>query len=129
MTVITYTLTTAGHNLLRDGGKGADNPKITYFALGSSTTAPTVSDTKLGNETFRKTVTSYVNGAAAGEVIYNEYISPNDAVAADVEEVGWFGGNSATSAANSGVMIARGLYVHNPKSNNESIQVTLDLTI
>lgn len=129
MTVIAYTFTNDGHNLLRDGGKGANNPKVTYFALGSSNVAPTVNDHTLGAETFRKAVTSYVNGAAAGEVIYNEYVSPSDAVALDVEEVGWFGGNSATSAANSGVLLARGLYVHNPKTNLESIQVTLDLTI
>ncbi|SRR6266699_1934983 len=126
MPTITYTYTNAGHNLLRNGMEGADNPKIVYVALGTSNTAPAASDTKLGTEAFRKAVTSYTNGST-GEVIFNGYIAPSDAVGVGIQEVGWFGGNGATATANTGVLLARGLYNHS-KLATESIQLSLDFT-
>lgn len=123
----TVVLTNAGHNLLRDGLSGAVNPLIRYVALGSSTTTPTASDTTLGNETFRKAVTSFVNGST-GQIYVNMFLSPGDAIGYDVEEIGFFGGTTATSAANSGVLLARGLYSHT-KSSTESIQFQLNLTL
>lgn len=112
-------------NLIRDSGSGAQNPLIKYVALGTSTTTPLISDTKLGAETFRKAVTSYVNGAT-GELIVNMYLAPTDNVGANIEEVGFYAGGSATSAQDSGVLIARGLWAHNPKTNLESIVFALD---
>ena len=120
-------ITTAGLNMLRDAMTGAQSAVISYVALGSSSATPTVNDTQLGNETFRKKVTSYTNGVT-GEVLINMYLAPTDAVGNDIEEVGFFGSN-ATSAANSGVLLAHGLYTHNPKSSTESIQFLLDFTI
>jgi hypothetical protein len=122
------TKTTDGLNLLRDGGSGANNPLITYVALGTSNATPLASDHVLGNEVFRKKVTSFTNGAS-GELLINMYLAPGDSVGTDIEEVGFFGGNSATSSANSGVLIGHGLYSHNPKSAAESIQFQLDMTI
>jgi hypothetical protein len=52
------TITNAGLDLLRSGVGGNDNPKITYVAVGTSNTAPTVNDTKLGSEAFRKKISS-----------------------------------------------------------------------
>lgn len=122
-------ITNAGLNMIRDSLSGANNPLITYVALGSSNTAPSASDTQLGNETFRKAVTSYTNGGSSGEILINMYLAPGDDVGDNIEEVGFFGGSSATSAANTGVLLAHGLYAHNPKLNTESIQFQLDLTI
>jgi hypothetical protein len=129
MTIINVSLTNDGHNLIRNSADGTDIFKIKYFALGSGTATPSSGDHKLGSETFRKAVTSFVNGGAVGEILIDVYVAPGDAVNFDVEEVGVFGGNAAISAANSGVLIARGLYVHNPKTNLESIQLQLDLTV
>lgn len=125
MTAITKT--TVGLNLLRDGSSGANVPQITYVALGTSSTAPTAADTQLGSEVFRKKVTASTNGAT-GEILINMYLAPGDAIGKDIEEVGFFGGASATSRANTGVLIGHGLYSHNPKSNVESIQFQLDQT-
>lgn len=122
-------ITSAGLNLLRDGVSGANNSKFLYFAVGSSSTAPSVSDTQLGAETFRKAVTSYTNGGSTGEIIVSAYLGPTDAVGLDIEEVGVFGGNAATTALNSGVLIAHGLFSHNPKTGTESIVLQFDLTI
>jgi|SRR5579872_431858 len=125
MTAITKT--NAGLNLFRDGEAGANNPQITYVALGNSTTTPTAGDTTLGNETFRKAVTTYTNGAT-GEILVTMYLGPNDDIGADIEEVGFFSGSSANSQPNTGVLIAHGLWSHNPKASTESITFTLDMT-
>jgi len=120
------TITTAGRNLLRDGESGAQNPKITYVALGTDSTAPDVGQTALIAEVFRKAVTSYTNGGT-GEILINMYLSPSDLVGISVQEVGFFAGN-ATKTANSGTLLARGLYAHT-KTGVESIQFQLDFQI
>ncbi len=120
------TITTAGRNLLRDGESGAQNPKITYVALGTDSTAPAVGNTQLGAEVFRKAVTSYTNGSN-GEILINLYLSPSDLAGTSIQEVGFFGSN-ATHTANSGTLLARGLYAHT-KTNVESIQFQLDFSI
>lgn len=122
------TITNAGLNLLRDGTKGANNIKIKYVAFGSSSTAPAVTDTQLGNETYRKAVTSYTNGGATGEILVNGYLGPGDAVGKNIQEIGFFGGNAAGPSANTGVLFAHGLYSHNPKTGIESLQAQIDLT-
>lgn len=128
MTTINWTYTNAGHNLMRDGESGANNPKITYVALGTSSTAPAVGDTKLGAEVFRKKVASYTNGANPGEVIVGGYIAPGDANGVNIQEVGFFGGSAANANANTGVLVAHGLYAPGTKTNTQSIQITLDKT-
>lgn len=122
------TMTNAGLNLLRDGTSGANNAKITYVALGTSSTAPAVTDTLLGAETFRKAVSTYTNGTT-GEILVSMYLGPNDDIGGNIQEVGFFGGNTASASPNTGVLLAHGLYAHNPKTGIESITFTLDLTI
>lgn len=122
------TITDAGRRLYRDATAGRDKLQITYVALGSSATAPTSSDTKLGNETFRKKVTSATNGSSPGEILVNMYLGPGDDVGANIQEVGFIAGTSATSHANTGVLVAHGLYSHTSKSGTESITFLIDLT-
>lgn len=127
------TVTNAGLNLLRDAQVGAltgtlVDARIYYVAVGTSSTSPTASDTQLGAEVFRKAMTSYADGASAGEGIFTLYLSPADAVGVAIAEVGWFAGSGAGPGANTGVMVARVLYSHT-KLNTESIQMTLDSTL
>lgn len=122
------TITNAGLNLLRDAVNGVNPAAITYVAIGTSNTAPAVTDTKLGAEVFRKKVSSVTNGAAVGEALVNLYLSPSDAVGVVIAEVGFIGGSTASLTPNSGVLLARGLYSHT-KTNSESLQLQLDLTI
>ena len=124
----TVLVTNVGHNLLRDGLSGANNPKISYVALGTSSTAPSVNDTRLGAEVYRKKVASYTPGNT-GEVFINGYFAPGDAVGVSIAEIGFFGGSSATSSPNSGVLLARGLYTHASKTGVESIQAQLDFSL
>lgn len=118
--------TNVGLNLFRDGENGAQNPKVTYMAIGSGSATPLATDTQLQNETFRKAVTSYTVGST-GDITVNATLGTSDAVGANIQEVGFFGGN-ATSTRNSGVMIARGLYAHNPKLASEQIPFSVDIT-
>ena len=107
---------------------GANNSLITFVALGTGSTAPGVGQTQLAAESFRKAVTSYVNGANPGQVLINMYLGPGDDVGDNIAEIGFFGGSAATGTANTGVMLARGLYSH-VKLASESIQFTLDFTV
>ncbi len=122
------TITNAGLNLIRDGVAGNNNSKVTYVAVGTGSTAPTTGDTKLQSEVLRKKISSYTNGASVGEILVNGYLNANDAVGVNIQEVGFFGSNSATSAANSGVLVARGLFSHT-KLSTEGIPLQLDLVI
>lgn len=125
----TATVTNAGVNLLRDGMRGlVTNTQILYVAVGTSSTAPAVTDTQLGAEVFRKTLTSNANGASAGQGVFTLYLSPQDIAGTVIAEVGWFAGSSANATANSGVLVARALYSHT-KTNQESINVSFTLTL
>lgn len=120
------TITNAGRNLFRDALSGANSPLVGYVALGTSSTAPTIADVILGAETFRKAVTSYTNGVT-GQIQVNMYLAPSEEVGTNIQEVGFFAGNTASSSANSGILVARGLYSHT-KLNTESITLQLDIT-
>jgi hypothetical protein len=119
-----FVVTNAGLNMLVNG---ASAPLVTYVALGTSSTTPTAADTQLGAEVFRKAVSSAVAGISPGEMLFSMYLAPGDAVGVNIAEVGFFG-SSATGAANSGTLIAHGLYTHT-KSGVESIQVQFDFTV
>ena len=125
-TGIVYT--NAGRDLIRDGVAGkAGSVAIKYVALGTGANSATVNDTRLQNETFRKAISSVSNGTNVGEVVVTMYLSPSDAVNMGIKEYGFFAGDNATSAANSGVLFARAPYVHT-HLNTESIQFSLDFT-
>ncbi len=124
------TLTNDGHNLIRDSAHGIDRFIVTHFELGSSNAAINVADHALHSPQYRRAVTSFTNGGAVGEIIISVYVPGGDAVGLNVQELGIFGGNAATSLVSSGVMIGRVLWVPstNPKTALVSFQLQLDLT-
>lgn len=126
--MVAIVKTVVGLNIARDAWSGAQNSKMTYFAWGSSTATPTIGDTQLGTEVGRKKVTSYTTGST-GELLPNCYLSPTDAVGANIQEIGIFAGNSATASLNTGVLIGHALYPHGSKLSTESIQLQLDAII
>lgn len=95
--------------------------EIKYIAIGTDNTTPTVTDTQLGNEIFRKQVTSK-SKTGTGEVTTIFVIIDSEAVA-QWEEIGIFVGSSATTSANSGVLASRVLYSRN-KTALEEVQAT-----
>lgn len=121
------TITDVGRNMLRDTLRGASDPKIKYVALGTSNTPPSATDFRLGNEVFRKAVTSYTP-ANTGQIVITLYLAPNDAIGTNIAEIGFFGGSSASVSPNTGILVARGLYSH-LKLDTESIQIVLDFSL
>lgn len=121
-------ITDAGLNLIRDllSGAVADG-EIKYMAWGDDDTTPSAADTKLGNELGRQQVTKQENGVNAGVLDTTTYLSPLIANG-QIEELGWFAGPDATSAKDSGVLVARVLY-SKLKTELESIQVVRTDTI
>ena len=116
-------ITNVGLNMMRDGlygPGGAQDLEIKVFGIGDDNTAPTVADTTLGNETFRKARTSQ-SKPGTGQQTYVQYIDPTEAIGV-IEEFGWFAGVAATAAANSGIMVSRVLYSR-IKTDLESLQI------
>jgi hypothetical protein len=99
----------------------APNLEIKYLALGTSSTAITDTDTKLGAEIFRTQFTTKTK-TGTGQLTSVAVVLDSEAVAI-VEEIGVFGGSGATAAANSGTLISRILW-HRNKTANEQIQFT-----
>ena len=112
-------ITDGALDLIRDALTSATPvTELLYLALGDDNTAPAASDTTLGNEFFRKRVTSFTS-PSTGEVISTTFVAASEANQ-QIEEVGWFAGD-ASAAADSGVLVARLLYSR-LKDNEESIQ-------
>jgi hypothetical protein len=101
---------------------------VKFVAFGDNSTALSPNDTRLYHEFFRKAVSSTQQGANPGEVLINVYLAPGDAVDKDIREIGFFGGDTATSNANSGTLIARALYSTDDKTNSQSFVFQLDLS-
>ena len=121
-------ITDAGLNYMRDLLDGTITlpTSIQYIALGTSNTAVAATDTKLGNEVFRKEVTKQ-EVMGTGEVQTTCYIAPYEANE-QIEEIGIFAGPNATATKDSGVMIARVLWSH-LKTELESLQIVRTDTI
>ena len=121
-------ITSAGKNLLAESLRNASlDAEIKFIAIGSDNTAPSSGDTTLGNETFRKAVTSQTAGGSVGVTITNLYVAPEEAVGT-IEEIGFFSGSSASSTTDSGTLFARVLYSRT-KTAVESIQIERTDTI
>ena len=114
-------ITDAGLNMFRDALKGdVTDCEIKYVGLGNGATAPANNQTTLVAEQFRKIVTSQnVDPVTAGKLYTELYIADTEANSFKCEEIGWFAGASATSSADTGIMIARVLYSRQ-KSSTES---------
>lgn len=111
-------------NMARDGlygPGGAQDLEIKVFGIGSNNTAPALTDTQLGTETFRKARTSQ-SKPGTGQQTYVQYIDPTEAIGV-IEEFGWFAGAAAqVGVANSGILVSRILYSR-VKTGLESIQI------
>jgi len=114
-------------NMIRDAYYGdVSDCEIKYMAIGDDNTAPALTDTTLGNETFRKILTSH-SKPANGQILTSVYVAPAEAVGA-IKEIGWFSGATAGAGADTGILSARVLYSRN-KTALESLQVERTLTI
>lgn len=115
-------ITDAGRNFLRDVLSGTiPDGEIKHIALGSDSTEPTVADTALGNERFRKQITKQTP-LGTGQLLTTAYISSAEANNFAIAELGWFAGPDSTDEPGTGVLLARVLY-SKQKSQLESLQI------
>jgi len=110
----TVSQTARVQQLLGTYAGGADALEIKYFAFGDDATAPSVSDVTLGNELFRKQITSI--SASGGNV--QSIVNLGSAEANfGIREIGVFCGSLATATADSGTLLARVAVNINKNSN------------
>lgn len=114
-------ITTVGKGMFIDFLWGdVSDGEIKYMALGDDNTAPALSDTTLGNETFRKVMTTQAE-ASVTSLLSVVYVSPSEN-AVQIEEIAWFAGAAAGAGADSGIMVSRILYSR-LKTTLESLQI------
>jgi hypothetical protein len=128
----TITVTDVARNLLRDALNGAlvgtvVDARVLYFAVGTGTASPSSSDTTLDTEVFRKPITVTTN-VGTGETTITCVLGPSDATGVAIREYGWFAGASASSTADTGVLIGRTLYSHTHVIT-ENIEFVMDALI
>jgi hypothetical protein len=95
--------------------------EVKYLALGSGNTPVTNNDTTLNNEFFRTQFTD-ITKTNTGELTSLAIVLEAEAIGT-IEEIGIFGGSSATTSLNSGVLISRILW-HRVKTSSDEIQFT-----
>lgn len=127
MATVALTITTVGRNYLRDSlsGQSNANGRITYFSVGTGTTTPSVSDTKLAAEVYRTVFQSAGPGTNIGEELLNGFIDLAFANGLTLTETGIWGGPTVSGTANSGILIARALLSPTIAKNN-AITVSLN---
>lgn len=115
----TISQTARVQQLLGTYNGGSDALEIKYFAFGDDTTPPAVSDVTLGNELFRKQITTIT--ASGGNV--QSIVNLGSAEANfTIREIGVFCGSLATATANSGTLLAR-VAVNIPKNSNITMNI------
>lgn len=89
--------------------------EIKYLAIGTGSTTPAITDTKLANEVFRKQITQITNPS---DGVVQTIVSIGSSEANYyIQEIGIFAGTSATAATNSGNLISRILFPFDKNSN------------
>ena len=94
--------------------------QIQYFAFGTGTTAPAVTDTQLENEQFRKQVTQ-ISAQGTGNVYSVLSLGSTEANFV-IREIGVFCSPDATASANTGVLLSR-VAVNIDKNSNLVLNV------
>jgi hypothetical protein len=94
--------------------------EIKYLAVGTDNTPVTDSDLILGNEIFR---TGYISRERVNNETTTIFTILDNEAVDHIEEIGVFGGSSATIITDSGTLISRILWSRN-KTSTEEIQFT-----
>lgn len=106
-------------------GNVANNQgQITYCAVGTSTTSPTLSDTVLGAEIARKLVS--VRSASGNVATFKTFYNQSEANGV-LKEAGLFGG-LATDTANSGTLFCH-VNINRTKTSSDTLTLTWTVTI
>jgi hypothetical protein len=99
---------------------------ISYCAIGSDNTAVTASDTTLGAEEFRTPYVAITNPTTSS-VDVTFYITTTE-FSGTIEEIGIFGGGTATDTADTGNLISHALWSYS-KSVTEELLIEYTITL
>jgi hypothetical protein len=97
---------------------------IKYLGVGDDNTAVTTSDTVLGNERIRTYFTSQ-SKTGTGELTTDFYLNDSEANF-EIEELGIFAGNLATSTADTGNLLSHVLWNYTKTSSVEILVRRVD---
>lgn len=125
--VLKNVITKLNLNLHRDAVAGTlvnlDDLELKYIGYGDGTAVATENDIWLGNELGVNARIAITSSDATVDKKYSTVFKiPSTDWIGTIEEVGWFGGNAATVAKNTGTLMARALY-HKVKTIFFSIQI------
>ena len=123
--VVENLTTTVGRSVLmqRLAGTTTYTGTVNYCALGTSATSPTVGDTQLGTETYRKALSS---GTFAANIAYLETFFTASEVSGSFNEYGFF--IDANGSANTGQMFNRFISAQT-KSTVQTLNVQSIITL
>jgi len=99
---------------------------LTYHAIGTDETAPSLSDTQLGAEVSRKAITAKTR--SGNEINLSTFYPATDCTYA-IEEAGVFGSSTASAAANSGELFSRYLQAYDNSIGNYDLTFDWVLTV
>ena len=121
-------LVTVGLGMVVDAWQtAAFDSEIKDMALGDDNTAPALTDTILGNETFRMVFTSQAEVTATS--LLSIAVVPAASAVGLIEEIGWFAGIGADGIGpNTGILVSRVLY-NRTKTALESLSIERTDTI
>lgn len=91
--------------------------EIKYLALGTSNTSISDTDTVLGAEIFRTPIVTQ-SKTGTGEIQTDFTVLSTEAIG-QIEEIGIFGGTSASGTVDTGTLISRILWSHDKTSSEE----------
>jgi len=112
---------TAGRNYIIDLIRGENTEPITHFAVGTDDTATDDTDTTLGNEVYRQSITKITTEDSLLSVNY--FLSSNEANGNTITEAGIFNDGTA------GDMLGRVVYSSIDKDENVSVTFEWDITL
>lgn len=118
---------TAGKNNIASalaGSAVANKGKITYCAMGTGSTAPALSDTKLQTEIGRKLVS--VRSSSGNVATFQTFFTTSEVVGT-LREAGLFG-DDATATTDSGALFCR-TAINRTKSSSDTLTLTWAITI
>jgi hypothetical protein len=121
------TFVTAGKNSIASALSGVTSNNqgiITYCAVGTNTTAPTLADTHLGTELFRKLVS--VRSVSGNVATFQTFFTISEANGT-LREAGLFG-DDASSTPDTGTLFSK-LAINRVKSASDTLSFSWNITI
>lgn len=113
---------TGKHSILDRFASTGDTGEITYVALGDGTSTPAATDTALGNELFRKAITSR---SRSGTKFYSSTFIASTEGNNTYKEVGLYG-DDAAAGSGTGTLYTRAV-IDETKSAGESVTIDYDI--